>query len=955
MNKWQLWIFISGLLLTLSCAEEKSRLTSRQYIDLSGVWSTRYGNVMLPGTTDEANIGDTIKNLNETGRLSRRHTFVAPITFSNTITIPKSFEGRHLSLIMERTKPSTLFIDGDSIGSYSHLYAPHIYDVTGLKLGEHSIEIRIDNSDKSILPEIGGSHAVSEHTQTNWNGILGVFRLEASDIVYIHSIQVYPSVERHSALVRTVVCGAEEGMELNMTYEVDGKELVAPSVACGCVDTLYVNIDMGDDVKTWSEWAPNLYTLRASLQAQKKNSHDEVIYSDRMSTSFGMRDFKTEGSHFVINGKRTFLRGKHDACVFPLTGYAPMTVEEWRKVFVTAKQYGINHYRFHSWAPPAAAFEAADIEGIYLQAELPYWGCLEREDSALISFLKREGEMLLDYVGTHPSFTMMAHGNELCGDTSLMHEWVNDFKMRDSRHLYAFGSNNFLGWRGQMDGEDFWVTCRAGGERKGEYNTHTRSSFSFADARDGGILNGEYPNTNRNYSKAIEDVTIPIISHETCQFQIYPDSSEIEKYTGVLRPLNHEIFRDRLKNAGLSGYAKEFHMASGELSMLCYKADIEMCLRTPNFGGFQLLDLQDYPGQGSALCAPLDAFMEPKAFISPEKFSRFCSELVPLALMDSYVMRSDSVRLRFAIANYTQDAIENQVLRWALRDTLNRVVISGTMSVTIPQGDVVVLEKEIAENISDKVEEGMSALNLMLDIEGHMNTYRMWVVKESQEDAEKQNEKATKLCYVKSLDSKCLTLLSEGKTVVVNPDFSDVEDVTVGGLFTPDYWNYAMFKSISESNNQPVSPGTLGYLIDRWHPMFTTYFATDYHSDWQWWIIAKNSRPLILDGMAEADSIHVIVRVIDNVERNYNLGIMMECRVEGHSCRLIICMTDLDAIRETLEGSQYIIALEEYALSEGREDIASCSWQQIQTLFARKVKHSDIQGVENISDYEQQN
>ena len=55
-----------------------------------------------------------------------------------------------------------------------------------------------------------------------------------------------------------------------------------------------------------------------------------------------------------------------------------------------------------------------------------------------------------------------------------------------------------------------------------------------------------------------------------------------------------------LEKAGMLSQAKDFLMASGRFQTLLYKAEIELTLRTPGFGGFQLLGLQDYPGQGLA-------------------------------------------------------------------------------------------------------------------------------------------------------------------------------------------------------------------------------------------------------------------------------------------------------------------------------------------------------------------
>ena len=53
--------------------------------------------------------------------------------------------------------------------------------------------------------------------------------------------------------------------------------------------------------------------------------------------------------------------------------------------------------------------------------------------------------MVLDFMGNHASVTMLGLGNELNGDVATMRERLTEFRERDSRHLYSYGSNNFLG------------------------------------------------------------------------------------------------------------------------------------------------------------------------------------------------------------------------------------------------------------------------------------------------------------------------------------------------------------------------------------------------------------------------------------------------------------------------------------------------------------------------------
>ena len=604
------------LLTAALCMSMMAQITAQGYtslreqIQLAGEWESSLGTCHLPGTTDENRLGERNRDTLVTYQLTRLYPYSGKVIYTREINIPESFRGKKLFLMMERTKPSTVWVDGDSIGSYGHLYAPHRYELPALAVGKHQLKIRIDNSPTSVPKEIQGSHAWTDATQTNWNGILGEFYIEAVPVSYIQSVQVYPEVDKKQALVIVEVDADKDGKAIldvdGYAWNTSGTHTLSPQQLAVRLkkgrNRIELPVNMGDKPLLWSEFHPALYKLNITLRAGKNR--------DSRMVDFGMRKFEVEGTQFVINGYKTFLRGKHDACVFPLTGYGPMDVASWQRVFRVAKQYGINHYRCHSFTPPRAALEAADIEGIYYQIELPLWGYIKRENTVLNDFLKREGDMLLEHFGNHPSFMMLGLGNELDAEIDVVREWLDDFRNQDNRHLYCFGSNNNLGWKGPQDGEDFFVTCRVGGGDG--YTTHVRASFAYVDAEKGGILNNTRPATDKDYSGAIAHCSRPVVGHENCQFQIYPDYGQIEKYTGVLHPYNLEIFRDRLKENHLSSQAKTFHQATGHFSIECYKADMEYAFRTPGFGGFQLLDLQDYPGQGSAVVGILDAFMDSK-------------------------------------------------------------------------------------------------------------------------------------------------------------------------------------------------------------------------------------------------------------------------------------------------------------------------------------------------------
>ena len=792
------------------------------------------------------------------------------------------------------------------------------------------------------MPEkvYGSSHAYSASTQTNWNGIIGDFYLESAPLCGIDEIQLYPDVAKKVVTARVTLRNPDKGVGKGIlsfyaeAWNTD-KQHKTP------VQTIEVDwtkpeqefeLALGDKALLWSEFTPALYRLSVSLKT------DQSV--DTEQATFGLRDFKTKGRQFTMNGKVTFLRGKHDACVFPLIAHTAMDVETWRHYFQVAKQYGINHYRFHSWCPPEACFEAADIEGIYLQPELPIWGNIDIDDTELCDYLLKEGRNLHRAYSNHASFVMFGLGNEMSGEEGLA-MLIQTFKKEDNRHIYSSGSNNYLGFKGKQANEDYFTTCRVGREGDKQFNTHARASFSFADAYDGGYLNHTYPNSEMDFSSANVLCDVPIISHETGQFQVYPNYEEIKKYTGVLKPRNFEIFKKRLEEAGMINLAYDFMMASGKWSALLYRADIEMNLRTPEWGGFQLLDLQDYPGQGSAYVGILDAFMESKGLIAPEEWRHFCSEVVPLFCTEKFCWTNDEALTgEVEIANYSESDLNSKQLSWTLTDSKQQVLDKGVLPLQVKQGELAkvgTLKPAIASvRKAEKV-----TLALSIDGTPYRNDYSLWIYPA----ADKEVAPSEDICVTDDLDAH-LKYLTEGGKVLWFPSKDKHKDQTVGGLFQTDYWNYRMFRTICENLDRPVSPGTLGILTDPGHPALAD-FPTEFHTNWQWFPIIKQSYPMILDRLS--DDYRPIVQVIDNVERNHKLGLLFEFKV-GNG-KLLVCMSDLKAVQDKPEARQFYRSILEYMESSAFAPSYSLSAKDLQDLFTAKVKTGEMKKLFNISSY----
>ena len=842
-----------------------------KYIDLSGTWlfaldrnkTIQAGTqltetIQLPGTTDTNKKGDYTARSEETTQLSRLWSYKGRAWYQKEVDIPVSWKGKPVYLTLERTKPSEVYVDGKFAASSNDISTPQVFELSKwLKPGKHQLTIMIDNGYGVPKQLYESSHAYTESTQTNWNGIIGKIEL---------SIQ-----------------------------------LPSPS--------------------------------------QVKVVHQNF------------RDFHIEGQHFYANGHVIYLRGKHDACVWPLTGHVAMDVESWRKYLGTCGAYGINHIRFHSWCPPEAAFVAADELGIIMQPELPFWGSFDEQDDTLMTFLHKEGVNILRTYGHHPSFRLFALGNELWGSIEKMAEFVEDFRKIAPDKFYTFGSNYYLGYQGVKKGMDYFTTCRVGGEGWGNYNTHTRGSFSFADAADGGVINHFYPNTMMNFEEGCQlaypegtawTKAVPVISHETAQFQTYPDYDEIKKYTGVLYPYNMEVFRNHLEKAGMLDQAKDFHKASGLWSLQLYKQDIEMDLRTRNMAGFQLLDLQDYPGQGSAYVGILNAFMEPKGICTEREWRQWCAPVVPLLIADRFCFTNqEGIRAWIQVANYSGESLNGKTLCWQLTSG-SKGVASGNILLPSTEGLFTAGELCIDLSAFDKP----TKLQLSLSIgeteyfgAPYHNTYDLWVY-----PAWSDLSKLESLVMVTNeLNDIAIGQLQKGKSVLLMPDSTDL---CVGGLFTTDYWNYRMFKTISENNKKPVSPGTLGILTDPNHPIFNG-FPTEMHTNWQWFPIIKASHPMILDNTSP--DYRPIIQVIDNVERNHKLGLVFEFQVDKG--KLLVCMADLEAATSYPEGRAFYRSILEYMTSGDFTPKTHITLEDFKKLMTNPVVEGKIGELNNISPY----
>jgi hypothetical protein len=847
--------------------------------------------INLPGTTDTNRVGPP-SDERDADSLTQPYRIVGPCWYERDFEIPPAWSGKRITLLFERTRYTQVWLDGKPIGENAILCTPQIYELgAALNSGVHRLTMVIDNS---RLPVNADAHMWSGNTQGNWNGIVGKIELTATDPVWMDDIQAYPDVENRSVLLKVRIRNIT-GVPGEGTVVVRAESPGIPSPVIVTVesrwqsDTVDVEIPvaLGSKAELWDEFNPARHRLTVHLSGGGM--------SDVRVISFGLRDFKAKNKQFAINRRTTFLRGKHDACVFPLTGFAPMDTESWINYFKILRSYGLNHVRFHTWTPPEAAFDAADRMGFYLQPELPFWGTWTDQVRAA---MEPEAKCILSSLGNHPSFVMFSMGNEPWGGQNIINELLIDLHQLDGRHLYLHGTGD----QHPISGDDYTTA----GDVSLDWNHPLKSVRGSnggavrAPGHVGHVQTGP-ANTMTDYSDAISVMPGPVISHEMGQYTVYPDFSQITKYTGTNKPYNLERYRQILTDAGMADQADSFSHSTGALSALCYREEIESCLRTPKHGGFELLDLVDYPGQGTALVGMLDAFMDSKGIITPGRWREFCSETVLLAKFRKYGWSTDDTfAADIDLAHYGPKDLPASPLKWSLVTASGHKVDGGILPAPArPFGPGVSSIGSLSVRLSAVKAPAQLRLEIELANSTVKTSYPLWVYSEKVDTSP-----ASGVTPARTLDNAACSALAAGEKVVLICDGSRPLARSVGGAFAPDFWNYRFFIN---------KPGTMALLINSLDGALAN-FPTETHANWQWFGISFNSQPLILDGTFPQGSTPS-VQVVDNYERCHKLGLIFEAIVGPG--RILACTSDLIALSGTdLAARQLLASLLSYAGSD---------------------------------------
>ena len=846
-----------------------------------------------------------------------RH-YLGAAWYQRDIEIPPHWLGRRVVLFLERPHwKSTAWLDDQEIGSEISLCTPHEFELgvvaapdralhsRSIAPGKHRLTVRVDN--RMILPYRPDAHSISDSLDQAWNGIAGKMELRATAPVWMEDLQLFPHLASNTITLKGKIGNATgQSGRGKVTIKTDAFS----SVRGGSIDeAIPVSWDASGGIfettlgatnsgtfPCWSEFAPNLRQLTARIMP------DGDLTGDEKTITCGFRDFHAQGTQFILNGQPLYFRGTHFGGDFPLTGYPPTDTAAWTKIFLTCQDYGLNHMRFHSWCPPEAAFQAADELGFYLQVECGMWNEFS-PGGAMEKMLYAETERILKAYGNHPSFLLLSASNEAHGHwMEVLPPWVEHFRVADPRRLYTPDT----GWAqiqvaGHVTGADYLAGSRIGKRRQRNV---------------GGWFGSDY-------GDSLIGIDVPVIAHELGQWCAYPDFAVIKKFTGFVQPGNFEIFRSSATAHGVLEQNHEFAHASGCFQLQCYKEEIEANLRTPGLAGFQLLDLHDYTGQGTALIGLLDPFWESKGYVTPDAFRNFCSPVVPLARLSRRgFTTADAFTVPVEIANFSARPLTNIPAQWSVLDAQGHCIMQGEFPArTIPIGKNFPLgtisldlsklpaPRQYTLAIGAHLESPHSLASLAVPV--FHNTWKFWLYPEHISDASPAG--------VFTTDSwrEAEKKLAAGGKVFLTPRRADLSWWSPPLARVPVFWNALM---------GPTWARHLGLWCDSHSPALAE-FPTAAHCDWQWSELIHNARAVNLDHLPH--DLKPIVSAIDDWNRNYKLGVIFEAWVG--TGKLLVCTADLDSAPA---GPQLRRSLLDYLAGDAFQPATAISPAEYASLFS---------------------
>lgn len=426
----------------------------------------------------------------------------------------------------------------------------------------------------------------------------------------------------------------------------------------------------------WSVETPELYDFKLSVKYEGE--------TEKTEGSFGFRTIKTEDGKIYLNGKRFYVKGYiRGATAHEHSDNCKLGEKEfYRKNIKTAKEFGFNFVRFHSYIPSDKFFEAADEEGILVHYEFRVpdsaYNNLEEMLVTNTAFADTDKiNRLINLYYDHPSLVEYCIGNEIKEGREKVEALGEFIKKTDPSRLYidtcAWGIN-----RRRLIDIDV--------QHMGYYFPFGKHADMF-DSADNTLVAGSYDSDEAVKSCANSVIKrtpvyeVPLIAHEVCHYTALRDFKSLRQKFAKYGTTEPWWIGEELKMIESKGFADEYadmYYASKYFQKECWKTALEAIRRSLILSGFHFLQFADtdvYENSNGVV----DCF-DDRNFVTPEEFRRFNGDAVLLADMKSRNFRSGrTLELPITLSNYSLEEIRFADFVYSLTATDGTILCCGEM------------------------------------------------------------------------------------------------------------------------------------------------------------------------------------------------------------------------------------------------------------------------------------
>jgi beta-galactosidase len=376
----------------LQGARPREGRDARQIFSLNGAWEIEPGGRATPPPAWQRTIH--VPSLVDTAEPAYDHRVSDYHWYRRVFTVPPTMRREIALLVIEQAMYGTaVWVNGRFAGEDIACYTSQEYDITQfLEFGVPNVLLVRVGARATLPPESAAGR--DQERESFIPGIWGDVALVMTGTPRCTGVQMIPQIASSEAEIRVMI--APSAVQNTVSVGTCIFEKVSGRLVTGDIELPVVLQADGEtpiifrhairDMQLWSPESPFLYEAETIVRVDGR-----VV--DRLTTTFGMREFTIRDGHFHLNGKRVFLRGGnigfHRFLSDPERARLPWDLSWVKRILIDIpREHHFNFFRIHLGQAYNRWYDLADAHGMLIQNEWQFWMATGSEEQITKEFTR---------------------------------------------------------------------------------------------------------------------------------------------------------------------------------------------------------------------------------------------------------------------------------------------------------------------------------------------------------------------------------------------------------------------------------------------------------------------------------------------------------------------------------------------------------------------------------------